>query len=330
MTPRLDITHPDKVLFPDDGITKRELADYYAIVASVMLPHVRMRPLTLERFPRGIAAQGFIQKNLGKGTPDWVQRVEVPKKDGLVVYPLLDDAPSLLWMANQNCITPHVWTSRVPDLTSPDVCVVDLDPSLDDAEVLRAAVLGVRDLLVELGLPSWVKTSGSKGFHVFVPLDGKAAFDEVGRFTYSVARLLALRDPEHLTQEFVKADRADRIFVDVGRNAYGATYAAPYAVRTRPGAPVSAPCSWEEVERNEVEPQTFTLRAMADRLKTSGDMWAGMGTHSHSLRDPMSRLKRLLGDHWVDDPGAGHAMARRDAMRAGHARWIAQRRASQR
>jgi bifunctional non-homologous end joining protein LigD len=324
--PSPEITHPDKVLFPDDGITKRELADYYTMVARVMLPHVRMRPLTLERFPNGIAAQGFIQKNLGKGAPDWVQRVEVGKKDGTVVYPMLDDAASLLWMTNQNCITPHVWTSRVPDLTLPDVCVVDLDPSREDADVLRAAVLSVRDLLEELGLPSWLKTSGSKGFHILVPLDGTAAFDEVERFTFALAQLLVLRDPEHLTQEFLKADRGDRIFVDVGRNTYGATYAAPYAVRARPRAPVSAPCTWEEVERNEVEPQTFTLRAMAERLKTSGDLWAGMDAHRRSLRNPMARLKRLLGDQWVDDPGAGQAAARRDAMHAGYARWIAQRR----
>ena len=136
--------------------------------------------------------------------------------------------------------------ARVPELTLPDVCVVDLDPSREDADVLRAAVLGVRDLLEELGLPSWVKTSGSKGFHIIVPLDGKATFDEVGRFTYGVAQLLVLRDPEHLTLEFLKADRGDRILVDVGRNAYGATYAAPYAVRMRPGAPISAPCSWKK------------------------------------------------------------------------------------
>jgi bifunctional non-homologous end joining protein LigD len=247
MIPRPKITHPDKVLFPDAGITKRELADYYAMVSPVMLPHVRMRPLTLERFPQGIAAQGFIQKNLGKGAPDWLQRVEVPKKDGLVVYPLLDDAASLLWMANQNCITPHVWTSRVPDLTSPDVCVVDLDPSREDAAVLRRAVLGVRDLLEELGLPSWVKTSGSKGFHIMVPLDGKAAFDEVGQFAYSFAQMLVLRDPEHLTLEFLKADRGDRIFVDVGRNAFGATYAAPYARDLgRPSRRPAAGRKWNE------------------------------------------------------------------------------------
>jgi bifunctional non-homologous end joining protein LigD len=157
-------------------------------------------------------------------------------------------------------------------------------------------------------------------------LDGTAAFDEVERFTFGLAQVLVLRDPEHLTQEFLKADRGDRIFVDVGRNTYGATYAAPYAVRARPGAPVSAPCTWEELERNKVEPQTFTLRAMAERLTTSGDPCAGMDTHRRSLRNPMAHLKRLLGDHWVDDPGAGQAAARRDAMHAGHARWIAQRR----
>src|SRR5947207_2880930 len=131
------ITHPDKVLFPDDGITKGELAAYYEAVAPAMLPHVRGRPLTLERFPRSIAEKGFLQKNLGKGVPEWLHRVEVPKRDGVVVHPLVDDVRSVLWMANQNCITPHVWTSRVADITHPDICVFDLDPSRDDAAALR-------------------------------------------------------------------------------------------------------------------------------------------------------------------------------------------------
>lgn len=319
------ITHPEKVLFPDDGITKADLAVYYAAIAPAMVPHVCARPLTLERYPQGIAAKGFIQKNLGKGVPEWLERVEVPKRDGVVVHPLVGDVPSLLWMANQNCITPHVWTSRTPDLMRPDLCVFDLDPSEDDPAVLRAATLAVRDVLEELGLPSWVKTSGSKGFHIVVPLDAKAAFDEVGQFAHAVAQLLVMRDPEHLTLEFIKADRGRRIFVDIGRNSYGATYAAPYAVRARPGAPVSAPCTWDEVERGEVGPQTFTLRSMPDRMAAVGDLWAGMHRRRRSLRGPIARVQRILGADWVEDPRAAQAATRADALRAGHARWLAER-----
>ena len=166
------ITHPDKVLFPDDGITKGELAAYYEAIAPVMVPHIRRRPVTMERFPSGIGRKGFIQKDVSKGFPEWLERVTVPKKGGVVHYPLVTDTRSLLWMVNQNSITPHVWISRVPTLTKPDICVFDLDPLERRARTSCApSSLALRDLLDELGLPSWVKTSGSKGFHVVVPLE---------------------------------------------------------------------------------------------------------------------------------------------------------------
>ena len=156
------ITHPEKLLFPDDGITKGELADYYEAVAPLMLPHIRGRPVSMERFPSGIGANGFIQKDVSKGFPDWLQRVEVPKKGGVVHHPLVDDVQSLLWLANQNCITPHVWISRVPDLNYPDVCVSTSTHQVTTPEACGAAALMIRDLLAELGISSWVKTSGRK------------------------------------------------------------------------------------------------------------------------------------------------------------------------
>ncbi len=220
------ITHPEKLLFPDDGITKGDVAAYYASVAELMLPHLRGRPVTMERFPAGIGAKGFMQKDVVRGFPEWLERVEVPKKNGSTHYALVGDTRSLLWLANQNCITPHVWTSHVPDLDRPDLCVFDLDPSHDEPEVLRAAVLAVRDLLAELGLRSWLKTSGSKGFHIVVPLDGTASFEQVWPFAHGVGAVLVQRNPLHLTQEFIKADREGRILIDTGRNGYGATFAA--------------------------------------------------------------------------------------------------------
>jgi bifunctional non-homologous end joining protein LigD len=286
------ITHPEKVMFPDDGITKGELAAYYEKIAPVMVPHMRGRPVTMERYPQGIGQKGFMQKDVVKGFPPWLQRAEAPKKDGTVHYPLVSDERSLLWLANQNCITPHVFASRVPELFHPDVLVVDLDPSADEApDVLRAAALGVRDLLKEIGLPSWVKTSGSKGFHIAVPLDGKADFDEVASFAHAVGRALVERDPKHLTQEFAKVDRGGRIYVDTGRNGYSATFAAAYAVRARPGAPVSAPCTWDEIERAEVGPRTFDVRTMPDRVAAVGDLWADLDRHKKSLRPARAKLE---------------------------------------
>jgi bifunctional non-homologous end joining protein LigD len=287
------ITHPDKVLFPDDGITKGELAAYYEAIAPSLVPHLRGRPITMERFPAGIGEKGFLQKDVKKGFPDWLERAEVPKKDGVVHHAIVRDTRSLLWVVNQNTITPHVWTSRTPDLFHPDICVFDLDPSEDDPATLRAAALAVRDLLAELGLPSWLKTSGSKGFHIVVPLDGKADFGEVSRFAHRVGALLVARDPQHLTQEFSKADRGGRILVDTGRNGYSATFAAAYAVRARPGAPVSAPCTWEELERGDVHPRTFTLRTMADRIASVGDLWADVRKRKRSLLRAAERLQKL-------------------------------------
>jgi bifunctional non-homologous end joining protein LigD len=287
------ITHPEKVLFPDDGITKGELAAYYEAIAPVMLPHIRSRPVTMERYPAGIGHKGFMQKDVSKGFPEWLERVEVPKKGGTVHHPIVRDTRSLLWLANQNSITPHVWTSRAPNLYNPDICVFDLDPSVDDQDMLRAAALGLRSLLDELDLPAWVKTSGSKGFHIVVPLDGKADMGEVARFAHGVGTLLVKRDPQNLTQEFMKADRGRRILVDTGRNGYSATFAATYAVRPKLGAPVSAPCTWEELASGKVGPQTFTLRTMARRIADVGDLWSDMLRRKRSLGRPMEKLRRL-------------------------------------
>jgi bifunctional non-homologous end joining protein LigD len=287
------ITHPEKILFPDDGITKGEMAAYYEAIAPVMVPHIRARPVTMERYPAGIGQKGFMHKDVSKGFPPWLERIEVPKKDGTVRHALVTDTRSLLWMANQNTITPHVWSTRAPDLYHPDICVFDLDPSVDDAGMLRSAAIGLRDFLKELGLPSWVKTSGSKGFHIAVPLDGKAHMGEVSGFAHHVGAMLVKLAPDHLTQEFSKADRGRRILIDTGRNGYSATWAAPYAVRAKPGAPVSAPCTWEEVERGTIGPRSVTLRTMADRIAAVGDPWSDMKKKKRSLERAAAKLRRM-------------------------------------
>jgi bifunctional non-homologous end joining protein LigD len=287
------ITHPEKVLFPDDGITKGDLASYYETMADVLLPHLRGRPVTMERYPAGIGKKGFWQKDVSKGFPDWLERVEVPKKDGVVHHPVITDTRSLLWVTNQNTITQHVWTSRTPNLYYPDICVFDLDPSTDDLDELRAAAVGLRDLLAKLGLPSWVKTSGSKGFHIVVPLDGKTKMGGVARFANEVGTAFVKLAPDHLTQEFSKADRRGRIYVDTGRNGYSATFAAAYTVRAKPGAPVSAPCTWDEVASGKVQPATFTLRNMPARIAKVGDVWDDMRRRRFSLKAPGERLKKF-------------------------------------
>ncbi len=289
------ITHPDKVLFPDDGITKGEVAAYYEAMAPLMLPHLRGRPLTMERYPQGIGAKGFWQKDVSKGFPDWLERVAIPKKDGVVNYPVLTSKESLMWVANQNTITHHVWISRLPDLNYPDLCVFDLDPSRDDVKSVRGAAVGLRDLLEKLGLPSWIKTTGGKGFHIVVPIDGKTPMGTVVRFANAVGTFFVSLAPDQLTQEFSKADRRGRIYMDTGRNGFSATFAAVYTVRAKAGAPVSAPCTWEEVERGVVKPDSFTLKNMPDRIAKVGDLWADMRKRGRSLKQPMEKLRRISG-----------------------------------
>jgi bifunctional non-homologous end joining protein LigD len=292
------VTHPEKVLFPESGITKGELCDYYRTIAPLMLPQVSGRPVTMDRYPAGIGKKGFIQKSVVKGFPAWLERLEVERRDekvgGVVHYPVARDARALVWFANQNSIALHVWTSRAPRLDQPDLCVFDLDPPGDESETLAAAALEVRDLLHELGLSASVKTSGSKGFHIVVPLDGGSTFPTVWRFAHGAGAVLVKRHPDVFTQEFIKADRGGRIFVDTGRNAPGATFAAVYSVRPRAEAPVSAPCTWQEIERGLVVPRTFTLRTMSARIAEVGDLWRGLDRQARGLIEPLERLEKLL------------------------------------
>jgi bifunctional non-homologous end joining protein LigD len=212
-----------------------------------------------------------------------------------VHHPVITDLKSLLWVTNQNTVTHHVWVSRLPELHYPDVCVFDLDPSKDDVKSVRAAAVGLRDLLEKLGLPSWVKTTGGKGFHIVVPVDGKTPMGEVVRFANAVGTFFVSLAPDQLTQEFSKIDRRGRIYIDTGRNGYSATFAAAYTVRAKPRAPVSAPCTWEEIERGEVGPDSFTLRNMPDRVAQVGDLWADMLKRGRSLKQPLEKLRRLSG-----------------------------------
>jgi len=248
----------------------------------------------MEHYPAGIGKKGFWQKSVEKGFPKWLERVEVPKKDGVVHHPVITDERSLMWLVNQNTITCHVWTSRVPELYYPDICVFDLDPSTDDWPSVRASALSLRAFLDRLGLPSWVKTTGSKGFHIVVPLDGKADMGKVAQFANQAGAAFTALAPQALTQEFSKVDRRGRIYVDTGRNGYSATFAAPYTVRAKRGAPVSAPCTWDEIERGEVDPGTFNVRNMPARIAEVGDLWAGLLRKGRSLKGPTQKLRQLI------------------------------------
>jgi bifunctional non-homologous end joining protein LigD len=297
LSERVRISHPDKVLFPDDGITKADLVDYYRQVAPLMLPLVSGRPVTMQRFPNGIGRGGFLQKQVGDYFPDWIERVTAPNRrtrQGTVreqvTYMVCRDPDDLAYLANQACVTPHVWLSRTPDIYRPDQLVFDLDPASSDPRVLRLAAAALHELLEELGLASFLKSSGSRGLHVVVPLVPAAETDAVKVFSMVVAEALAARHPDELTTEGRIADRDGRLYLDIGRNGYAQTMAAPYAVRARPGAPASVPLDWSELD--EFDPGRHTLRNIAERLARP-DPWAGMDQAATTLDKARARLAEL-------------------------------------
>ena len=284
---RVRLTHPDKVLFPADGITKADLAAYYAAVAPAMLTHVRDRPLNLWRWNAGIDNKVVVQQEIPKGAPDWVRRVTVPRRrGGEVCHAVGGEAATLVWLANQNCITPHAWTSRADRPDHPDRLVFDLDPP-DDAdghfERIRAGAVALGDVLRELGLAPYAMTSGSRGIHVVAPLRRGPDADTVRTRAGEIAVVLADRRPDELTTEWRKAKRGGRVLVDVARNTYGQTAVAPYAVRALPGAPVATPLAWEELDDPELHPRRWTLATIPDRLEHGGDPWEGIGRAARRL-----------------------------------------------
>jgi bifunctional non-homologous end joining protein LigD len=298
----IEVSHPERVVFPDVGLTKLDLVTYYAKVADHLLPHVAGRPLTLQRWPDGIDGPGFFTKERPKHFPDFVGAVEVPasesvkkKRGGKMVMAVVDDVAGLVYVANQGMLTPHVWLSRVGSLLQPDRLVFDLDPGPSPFDVVRAAALELRDLLPDLGLVPFVKTTGSSGLHVEVPLDGSATTEEVRGFADDVAALLARLHPDALTTAFSKAEREGRLYLDVARNGQAQTVVAAYGVRAKPTAPVAAPLEWDEVRSSSLGPQRWTIGNIFNRLGRRADPWADMAASARPLAPARAFLDRLRG-----------------------------------
>ncbi len=289
----VEITHPDRVMFPKNGITKLDLAEYYGEVADTMLPHLKGRALTVQRFPRGIGDKGFVQQDFADTLPDWMSGVEVNKQGGTLVHPVAERPQALRWLANQNCITLHVWQSRQGNLHNPDRLVFDLDPSDADFASVRATARMLADVLDDLGLARYVQTTGSRGLHVVVPLRADADFDTVRQFARDVAEVVAADDDAHRTVEARKDKRDGRIYLDIMRNAYAQTAVAPYSVRAREGAPVATPLEWDELDTRGLRAGQFSIRDVPKRLAGQGDPWAGMFRHARSLTGPLERLAKL-------------------------------------
>lgn len=292
------LSNTGKVLFPD-GITKGDLIRYYQETAGVMLPYLRDRPLSLARYPEGITGERIFQKNVGRHFPDWIPRAEVDKAGGELCQVLAEKPADLVYLANQASIELHALLSRTGALHQPDQLIFDLDPPGDDRfDDVRTIALRLRAILADdLGLTSFVKTTGSRGLHVEVVLNAQEDFDTVREFARQVAMVLAAAEPDLVTIEPRKAARGDRIYADIMRNGYAQTAVAPYSVRAHPGAPVAVPLHWDEVADPQLSPRGVTIRTIAarlDQLASTGDPWAGMARHRYGLARPRRLVRGLL------------------------------------
>lgn len=283
-------THGDRVVFPDAGITKAEIVEHYRRIALHMLPHIRGRPVMMQRFPGSDGSANIYQKAIPSHFPEWIHRVTVPKVGGTVTHVVVDEEATLIFIANQGSITPHVWLSRVDHLDKPDRMIIDLDPGPGGVADARFAARAAYDLFTEAGLVPHLMATGSRGYHVVVPLRPVADFEAVRAVAFALAEALARRAPDRLTTEFYKAQRGDRLFLDCNRNAYAQTAVPVYAVRPRPGAPIAIPLAWDELDAT--EPDGWTVRTIGERLEREPDPWRGFGRHARSLDAPRRWLAR--------------------------------------
>ncbi len=282
----VETSSEDKALFPDAGVTKRDLIEHYVRIAGTILPHMRARPVVMHRFPDGIDAKGFYHKNVPDHFPEWIERVEIPKEEGgTIEQALCENAATLAYLANQACVTPHVWLSRADHLRRPDLVVFDLDPSDGDFEKVRESARILADAFEKAGLAVFLQLTGSRGIHVVAPLRPEQEFDAVRGFAQTLARCLAEEHPDLLTVEQRKDKRGDRVYLDTARNAYAQTIVTPYAVRARPGAPVATPITRDELDDPQLSPTRYDIRSIHDRMAQRDDPWSGIGRAARTLPD---------------------------------------------
>lgn len=292
----VDVSRPGKVLFPGANVAKGEVCDYYRRVGETMLPHLRRRPLTLQRFPDGIGAAGFFQKHASSHFPDQLGVVDVVMRSGGVQRsPMVSTVSDLVYLADQAAIEFHVWPACVDALESPDMLIVDVDPpEPTHLGELRSVVRRARDLLRDLGLNPFVQATGGKGYHVVAALDATTPFDTVRGFAAAVAQTLVAADPKRLTTAHRKGERGGRTYLDMNRNGYGQTFVAPYSLRARAGATVAVPLDWDELSRS--TPCGWDLRRAQRRLARKSDPWESLHAHPASAAAAWEQLEARNGN----------------------------------
>lgn len=288
------ITHGQNILFPQTGITKNELINYYLHIAPTMIPYIKNRPITMHRFTKGIEKEGFFQKNVSEYFPRWIKRVTIAKKeDGVVNYAVCNNAATLVYLANQLCITPHIWLSKIDKLNFPDRMIFDLDPSTKHFAPIIFTAKKLKNILEKLGLKTFVMTTGSRGLHIVVALDRKNNFDFVRKFAKDVAAILVNKYPKIVTSEIRKIKRGRKIFIDTYRNSFAQTSVAPYAVRAKKGAPVATPIEWREVN-SKLKPDKYTIKNIFKRLGQKDDPWKHINKFPCTLKHARKKLDNIL------------------------------------
>ena len=292
----IKLSHTHKEYFPDEGYTKGDLINYFKDIADVMIPYMKERPLVMLRYPDGIKGKSFFHKDEPDYFPDWIKTKSIKKEGGTVNHVICNDAATLVYVANQGCITPHIWLSKIDKLKNLDTMIFDLDPPGDDFSEVIFAAKKLRAILTdELGINTFLKTTGSKGVHVEIPLLRKENFDEVRKFAQNISEVLVNRHPDKLTAEVRKNKRKGSVFLDVARNAYAQTAVAPYAVRAESGAPVATPIDWNELNSS-MSPQKYNIKNIFRRLSQKKDPWKDFRKHAVSLSGKEKKLKKLLDE----------------------------------
>ena len=291
---KIILGNEDKIFFPKDKITKGDLIKYYQKIAPTLLPFMKDRAISMQRFPNGIKGKSFYEKNTPDYFPKWIKTIKVKRKTN-GSYNCVDcqNKATLIYIANQGCITPHVWLSKINNLNYPDKIIFDLDLEKNTKENFKLAckiAKALKQIIESIGLTAWVMTTGSKGLHVYVPIKSENTFDKVRLFARQIAEKVVELDKEKTTLELRKNKRKNKLLIDIMRNGFGATVVTPYAVRPLPGAPVATPLEWKELDNKNLSSQTYTIKNLFNRLTKKENPWKSMQRNKRSLKLAQKRF----------------------------------------
>ena len=292
----VEISNRDKVFFPNSKYTKGDLIDYYEKISDIMIPHMKDRLISMLRFPNGINDKQFYQKDAPDYFPDWIEVKQVKKQEGGTTnYVICNNTATLVYLANQACITPHIWLSKKDKLDYPDRMIFDLDPSDDDFSKVKSVAEKLKEFLEkDLDLPVYLMITGSRGLHLVIPLERSSNFDEVRDFAQTIAKHLEAENPEEITTATQIKKRGNKLYIDTARNGFGQTTVAPYAIRPIEGAPVATPIEWEELENPSLTPQTYNIKNIFLRLGKKPDPWREIDRHSVSITSARKKLDEII------------------------------------